>query len=325
MIEYSVTRFEDSYFDLWNEFVAGSKNGTFLFHRDFMDYHSDRFSDYSLMVFEGDKLLAVLPAHQKGNELWSHWGLTYGGLVYSEKLKLSQVVKLTHSVLEYLHSNSIIKFYVKLIPAIYHKYAADEFSYALFTADAKLFRKDSLSVIDQHNRLPVTKTRRESIRRGAKNGLIIKEEPEFGLFWNEILIPNLDNKHAARPVHTVEEIIILHNKFPERIRHFNVYHNGKIVAGTTVFITDTVAHPQYVSGNRDKNELGSLDYLYSYLIDSVFKDKRFFDFGISNEEQGRKLNEGLVFWKESFGARAIIQDFYEVETANFVKLNNVLI
>lgn len=322
---HTIITYSTDYYRQWNEFVALSKNGTFLFHRDFMEYHNDRFNDHSLMVFEGDKLVAVLPAHQKDNELWSHWGLTYGGLVYSEKLKLAQVIRITRSVLEYLHSSSITKLYVKLIPAIYHKYPADEFSYALFTADAKLFRRDSLCVIDQQNRLPVTKTRKESIRRGAKNGLIIKEEPQFRLFWNEILIPNLDNKHSARPVHTLEEIIMLHNKFPYRIRHFNVYHNDKIVAGTTVFITDTVAHPQYVSGNKDKNELGSLDYLYSYLTDEVFKDKRFFDFGISNEEQGRKLNEGLIFWKESFGARTIIQDFYEVETANFVKLDSVMV
>ena len=112
---------------------------------------------------------------------------------------------------------------------------------------------------------------------------------------------------------------------PQNIRHFNVYHNDTIVAGTTVFVTDTVAHPQYISGNTDKNELGSLDYLYDYLINTVFPGIRYFDFGISNEQQGRKLNHGLVFWKESFGARTFVQDFYEVNTANYHLLNDVII
>ena len=98
-----------------------------------------------------------------------------------------------------------------------------------------------------------------------------------------------------------------------------------IVAGTTVFVTDTVAHPQYISGNANKNELGSLDYLYGFLINTVFPDVHYFDFGISNEQQGLKLNQGLVFWKESFGARTVVQDFYEVDTKNYPLLNNVII
>ncbi|MDV6168114.1 GNAT family N-acetyltransferase [Flavobacterium sp. DG1-102-2] len=324
-MQYSVVRYSNENCLQWNEVVNSSKNGTFLLNRGFMEYHSDRFEDFSLMVFEGDKPVAILPAHIKENVVYSHWGLTYGGLVYSDKLKLASVIKILGAILSFLYENGVHKLHVKLIPAIYHKVPADEFSYALFTADAKLTRKDSLCIIDNDNRLPFTKTRKESIRRGLKNGLVIKEEPEFQLFWDAILIPNLHHKHDVKPVHTAKEIALLHQKFPDNIRHFNVYLNDAIVAGTTVFITDTVAHPQYISGNRDKNELGSLDYLYAHLINDVFADKRFFDFGISNEEQGRKLNEGLVFWKESFGARTQVQDFYEVETANFTKLDNVLI
>lgn len=322
---YRIERYNDDYRLFWDNFIKQSKNGTFLFHRDFMEYHNDRFEDFSLLVFIDDKLIAVLPAHKNGNALYSHWGLTYGGLIYTEKIKLTEVIHALRTVLEFLHHNGFEKLYVKLIPAIYHKYPSDEFEYALFVANAVLVRKDSLCIIDQENRLAFTKTRKESIRRGDKNGLVIKEEPEFELFWNEILIPNLQHKHETKPVHTAEEMIMLYAKFPENIRHFNVYHNDRIVAGTTVFVTDTVAHPQYISGNKDKNELGSLDFLYDYLINNVFIHKRFFDFGISNEEQGRKLNEGLMFWKESFGARTQVQDFYEVETANFTKLDSVLI
>lgn len=322
---YSITKYNSAYYLQWNEFVAGSKNGTFLFHRDFMEYHSDRFHDFSLMVFDGDKLAAVLPAHKAENTLYSHLGLTYGGLVYSEMIKQGSVIKILQCVLKYLNDEGISKLYVKTIPTIYHKCPADEFDYALFVAGAVLTRKDSLCVIEQANKLPISTGRKRSIERGRRNGLLIKEEPGFELFWNEILIPNMDKKHGVKPLHNVSEISMLHEKFPETIRHFNVYHEDKIVAGTTVFVTDTVAHPQHISGNKDKNELGSLDFLYHYLITEVFQDKKYFDFGISNEEQGRKLNEGLIFWKESFGARVITQDFYEVDTANYVLLDNVLI
>ena len=322
---YSVQKYHENDYEKWNAFIAQAKNATFLFHRDFMDYHSDRFRDYSLIILYKEKWIAVLPANGIGNEVFSHQGLTYGGLAYNEKTKLASIIEIFKSVLSFLNDNKIEKLQLKLLPSIYHQKPAEELNYALFLADARLIRRDSLAVIDLTKPYFFSKERKQSIRRGVKNNLIIKEELNFELFWNEILIPNLDKKHNVKPVHTLDEISMLQQKFPENIRHFNVYHGDKIVAGTTVFITPKVVHPQYISGNENKNELGSLDYLYNYLITNVFKDSNFFDFGISNEEQGRKLNKGLIFWKETFGTSTIVQDFYEVETSNYVELNNVIV
>jgi len=321
---YRVEKYAAVHFEVWNDLISRSKNGTFLFNRGFMEYHEDRFEDYSLLVFNDDKAIAALPAHIAGSELFSHSGLTYGGLVYDEKVKLAEVITVFGAILKFLHEQDITRLHLKTIPAIYHKYPSDELHYALFLVNAILTRRDSLSVVDRGNELTITKTRKEAIRRGAKNGLVIREEPEFKNFWNEILIPNLWKKHKAKPVHTLNEMQLLHSRFPDNIRHFNVYKDGKLVAGTTMFVTDTVAHPQYISGQEDKNQLGSLDFLYNYLLD-LFSEKKYFDFGPSNEEQGRKLNSGIVFWKESFGARTIVQDFYEVETCNHELLNNAII
>ena len=323
--QYQVRLYQPQDFSLWNTFISVAKNATFLFHRDFMEYHSDRFEDYSLLVLDGEKVVAVLPANRVGDTVYSHLGLTYGGLVLNQKAKLSSVISIFKSVLQFLNENSIDKLIVKTMPNFYLDYFSDELEYCLFIVKAKLNRRDSLSVIDLTKPYFISKTRKESIRRGEKNCLIIKEELNFDLFWNEILIPNLNTKHQVKPVHTVEEIIELQQKFPSNIRHFNVYHNEKIVAGTTVFSTNNVAHPQYISGNSDKNELGSLDYLYHFLITEVYNDKNFFDFGISNESQGTKINKGLLFWKESFGAKTVIQNFYEVETKNYSVLETVLI
>ena len=324
-MKYSIKQYSEIYFSKWNDFIAKSKNGTFLFHRSFMEYHSDRFEDYSLMVFDGDKLVAVLPSHKTGNNIYSHFGLTYGGLIYTEKTKLGDIISITADVLKYLHENAIEKLYVKLMPPIYHKFPADEFSYALFLSGAAITRRDTLAVIDQDNRLHFSTSRKQTIKKGTDNDYSIREEPDFKLFWEEVLIPNLNEKHNASPVHTCSEITLLHQRFPDNIRQFNVYKEDEIAAGATVFITDTVAHIQYISGRKIHNSNGVLDFLFDHLINTVFKNIRFFDFGTSNEEQGRKLNHGLMFWKETFGARTIVQDFYEVETANFVKLDNVLI
>ncbi|MFC4739761.1 GNAT family N-acetyltransferase [Flavobacterium ponti] len=326
MNNLTIKHYTSEYYSLWNEFVSKAKNATFLFHRDFMEYHADRFNDYSLLVFdEKDNLISILPANRVGDSIFSHQGLTYGGFVFLEHIKLGHVISIFKSVLSFLNQNSISKLHLKQIPPIYLDCFTSEIEYCLFIANAQIIRRDSLAVIDTSKSFKIAKSRKENIRRGTKNKLEIREELNFELFWNEILIPNLNKKHQAKPVHTIEEIILLQKRFPENIRHFNVYHDGKIVAGTTVFISEHVAHPQYVSGNETKNELGSLDYLYHHLITEVFKSKKYFDLGPSNENQGKNINQGLLFWKESFGAKIVVQDFYEVETANFGLLDTIML
>jgi hypothetical protein len=319
---FSVKQYQENDYENWNAFIGRAKNATFLFHRDFMEYHKDRFEDYSLMVFDNEKLVAVLPANKAGNEIFSHQGLTYGGLVINEKSKLTTVINAFRVVLLFLKENNIEKLYLKTIPSIYHNKPAEEIQYALFLAEAKLVRRDSLSVIDLSQKYDFSQIRKRGIQKGIANGLVIKKEIDLESFWNEVLIPNLDERHNAKPVHSLEEIKALKSLFPNNIRQFNVYLNDKIVAGTTVFESENVAHCQYISKYEKDENLGSLDFLYHFLITEVFASKRFFDFGISNESQGKKLNEGLSYWKESFGASTIVHDFYEVETKNYDKLDS---
>ncbi len=323
--DYSVRQYESEDYAIWNAFVSEAKNTTFLFHRDFMEYHSDRFEDFSLLVFKGKKIVALLPANRVEGEIHSHQGLTYGGLIYKENLKLASVIDVFSTVLKFLNENQFSKIHIKTIPNIYHQKPAEELQYALFLTDAQLTRRDSLAVIDLRQDFSISKGRLEGVNKGIKNNLKVVEETNFEIFWNNILIPNLTAKHQANPVHSLEEIKVLYTNFPKNIRQFNVYLDNKIVAGTTIFESEQVAHAQYISANESKNELGSLDFLYHHLLTQVFRKKMYFDFGISNENQGKKLNNGLSFWKESFGANTMVHDFYEVETSNFHLLENVLL
>lgn len=325
MKNYTVRLYNSEDFAIWNTFISTAKNGTFLFHRDFMEYHQDRFQDFSMLVFDDNKLISLLPANRVGATVFSHQGLTYGGFVFDNTIKLGSVIAIAKAVLAFLNESKIITFQVKLMPSIYTTFFSEEIEYVLFLTNAKLLRRDCLSVVDLKKDFAFSKDRKKCILRGEKNNLVIKEELEFEMFWDQILIPNLKAKHNSKPVHSAAEIASLQQNFPRNIRHFNVYFENKIVAGTTVFITDLVAHPQYISGNELKNDLGSLDYLYNHLITEVFMDKKFFDFGPSHEENGKKINEGILFWKESFGAKTTVQDYYEIDTSNFGLLNQVMI
>ena len=325
MKNFSVRLYKKEDFNIWNSFLTDAKNSTFLHHRNFMEYHSDRFFDFSIMVFDADVLIATLPLNRVDSIVYSHEGLTYGGLILRSNEKLSSVLGIFKNILQFLEQNLIKKIVFKLIPSFYCDAFSDELEYCLYTSDAKLDRIDSLSTLNLQQPYIISKTRKESIRRGIKNNLKIVEEQNFDSFWHSILIPNLEQKHQVNPVHSIKEITYLKTMFPDNIRQFNVYDGAEIVAGTTVFVSKNVAHPQYISGNSAKNALGSLDYLYHHLITEIFADKSFFDFGISNENCGKNLNKGLLFWKESFGAQTVAQRFYSVETQNYKLLNNVMI
>ncbi|MAB56740.1 MAG: GNAT family N-acetyltransferase [Aequorivita sp.] len=302
-----------------------SKNATFLFQRDFMEYHADRFTDHSLLALKKGKPVALLPANIADNTLYSHQGLTYGGLILHKKVKLKEVAAIFSSVLQFLNEKGIETLQIKMLPKIYNRLPADELDYLLFIASAERVRADVLSVIDNKNPLRIATNRLEGVKKAQKQGLRIVEENDFKGFWEKILTPNLALRHQALPVHSLGEITDLASKFPINIVQFNVYKDNEIVGGATIFETEAVAHVQYISANEDKQQLGTLDFLFEYLITERFRNKRYFDFGTSNENHGKNINEGLLYWKECFGARSIVQSFYEVKTANYKKLATVFI
>lgn len=324
MKNYTIKRYEATDYKNWNAFVDTAKNATFLFHRDFMEYHQDRFEDHSLIVLDGNKWVAILPANIVGTTLYSHQGLSYGGLVYDDKVKLANCIQIFTEMLFFLQSNGIEKLQIKMLPSIYHNQPAEELHYALFLANATLIRRDSLSVINKSFTNKLSTVRQRGIKSGIKNQLVIKEVASFDDFWEKVLVPNLETKFDVKPVHSLEEITKLKRFFPKNIRQFNVYHDQDIVAGTTIFESKKVAHCQYISTLKSKKELRGLDYLFNYLITDVFKSKQFFDFGNSNINSGRNLNSGLSYWKESFGAGTIVHDYYEVETSKYSLLDNSL-
>lgn len=323
-VVYKVERYNAKYYALWNNFLEQAKNATFLFHRDFMEYHKDRFDDFSLMVFKDDCLTAVLPANIKGSTVYSHQGLSYGGLLLSKKIKTSVALESFNALLKYLHLHEVTYLTVKPIPSIYTIVPSDELDYFMFVLKAELLKKETLSVIAMNDKLSIPRNRMEGVKRAKKHNLVFKEDSSFEVFWSEILVKNLKDRYGVSPVHSFLEIEKLKQIFPNNIKLFTAYKGDKMVAGTVIFESKYVAHSQYISADDDRNTLGSLDFLHYHLINNVYKDKQFFDFGSSNIDDGKHINKGLQAWKEGFGARTITQNFYKVEVKNYNLLETVL-
>ena len=321
---FSVERYTASHRREWDAFVGTAKNATFLFARDYMDYHSDRFTDHSMMVFNGHELVALLPANLNADgTLISHEGLTFGGLLVSRSAKMDDVLTYFYLLLRHLSQSQISKLLYKRIPDFYKTLPGDEVAYALFLLDARLHRRDSSATISQADPLPFRHGHKYLIKKAIRAGVRIVQETSFQPFWEKVLTPQLAARYGARPVHNLGEITLLASRFPEQIKQFSAYCGDEIVAGTTIYETPTVAHAQYAAVTENGRQMGAQAHLFSSLI-GQYKDKRFFDFGISNESEGRVLNHGLLDWKEGFGARSYAHDFYEIATSNFTKLESVL-
>lgn len=312
MKNYTVRLYQQSEFETWNAFIDKAKNATFLFHRHFMGYHKDRFEDFSLIVENDSKWIAVLPANVVGSQVFSHQGLTYGGLVYDEKLDTENVRLVWNEILNFLKIEHKTSLNYKSILSFYTQNSADEMPYFLFQNKANLFRKDLNLAIDFTKKWSVSKSKMKHFRRISEMDLDIRQDQNFEAFWNQVLIPRLAEKHQAKPVHSLVEIEKLAADFPENIVQYNVYFEDEIIAGITLFQFKNGVKSQYGATTVLGEKYRALDFLFITLIEN-FKDKvSFFDMGTVTENNELGYNPGLLKQKEELGCSVYTQDFYSI-------------
>lgn len=315
--QLAVVRYDESRKDEWNAFVRTSKNGTFLLDRNYMDYHSDRFTDCSLMFYRHDRLLAMLPANWCAQEgtVQSHGGLTYGGLVVSDSMIAVDALEVFSCAIDWMKRIlGAHRWLYKPIPYIYSKLPAEEDLYALFRSGGVLRQRGVSSVIDLNNRISMRQSRKSGCVKAHKAGLKVSEgnmKEDLQDFWG-ILNGILQDKHGKSPVHSVAELQLLYSRFPDNIRLHVVRDGDDVVAGALVYDMGQVVHTQYLASSDFGKKNGALDMLLHELISVTYADRTYFDFGISTENGGSYLNEGLIFQKEGFGARSVVYDTYEM-------------
>lgn len=299
--------------ELWNSFVSKARNATFLFDRNYMDYHADRFDDNSFMFYHKGKLKAVLPANVAGDTLYSHQGLTYGGLLLDKKATVEDVLECFDSLNSWLCENGISKVVYKALPWIYQQYPSEEDLYALtWKCKAQLISRNIASTIVIDNKLKFAESRKSGIRKALSLNIEVGESNDVDGFWH-VLEDNLGNRYNAKPVHTASEMKLLMSRFPNNIRLYVAKMNGEIVGGTLIYVTPQVVHTQYISASVEGKKHGALDLLFDYIINKVYANCRYFDFGKSTEQGGAYLNEPLIFQKEGFGGRGVCYDWYQWE------------
>lgn len=295
----------------WDNVVDRSKNGVFLHKRGYMDYHSERFNDRSLLIFRDNRAIAVFPSNALGSSVVSHGGLTYGGLIYGKELHAITVLDIYKLIVNHYKEQGTRRIVFKPIPHVFHRYPAEEELYSLYRVGARLFRRDLSSVIDLRSLPKFSDSRKSAARKAQKIGAHFTETLDFESFL--MLLGDVLKKFSVLPVHTANELRLLQSRFPDQIRLFAIIHENRLIAAALIYDFGHIMHTQYMAASNEGRLCGALDYLLMNLIEVVFRDRQYFSFGISTEKDGEVLNEGLIWQKEGFGGRGIVHDFYGLD------------
>ena len=297
----------------WNKYVSKAKNATFLFDRNYMDYHSDRFNDCSLMFYKKGKLYALLPAHKIEDTLYSHFGLTYGGLIMNFHVTINETCILFTELNKYLKAEGFRKVIYRPIPWIYCQHPSEEDLYAIFwKCHAHLLTRNIGTAISMNKHMKWRKDHIRRLKKAILNDVEVVADASIDEFW-EILNDNLKQRFNATPVHTLDEIKLLKSRFPDKIIQYNAYKDGKIIGGITFYIMKNVIHGQYSSTNATGKDLGAMEAIYDKVMYHDYPDYQYLDFGSSTENNCSVINEGLISHKEGYGGRGVVYDTYEWE------------
>jgi hypothetical protein len=308
---FALIKYSGEHKPTWDQVVRDSKNGNFLHLRDYLDYHAHRFDEQSIIILKQDKPVAVFPCNRVNGQIVSHGGLTYGGLIYGRKLHTVDVLEMFHHISAYYREMGATKLMYKAVPHLFHNYPAEEDLYALTRMGASLSRRDLSSAIRLNDRIKFSDSRKCTIRKSSKQGVEVREGEFLEEYHN--LLTQVVTRFGSEPVHSLQELRLLKDRFPDNIRLFGAFNGGALLAGTIIYDFGHIVHTQYLASSEEGKQIGALDFVLAHLIETVFVDREYFSFGISTEQGGRYLNEGLIFQKEGFGARGVVQDFYGLD------------
>ncbi len=307
----------------WNGFVEKADNSNFLFNRSFMEYHKDRFTDASVLVYDDNVLVAIFPANKKDATVYSHQGLTYGGLVLSDRRNERKLLAYYHALVKFFNEQGAGEMVYKPMPNYLSKTIHDFEHFVMNMFKAELIKVDTSFVMSARDELKIQERRRRSVKKGIKSNTEVRFDNDFVGFWNNILSPNLLEKFNTKPVHSLAEISLLHAAFPEKITQVNAYVDNHAVAGATLFHFGTCVHCQYISSNDFGRESGALDFLFDRLIEHYRGKTEYFSLGTANNS-GNDLNLGLCEWKEGWGARIWAHFHYKFATQNYSQLERFI-
>lgn len=298
-----VERYTSAWKSHWDTVVRRAHNGHFMFERDFMEYHADRFDDHSLLFLDDDTPMAVLPAHRKGEDLISHQGLPFAGLVWVDAVRMSAMSNVVQILIDHLKANGLARLIYTPVPAPYKRFHDDGDVYQLERVGA-LLRETKVSCAVRVGTSPgIATTRGKHMRRAQRNGLQIDPKLDMARAY-EMISTFLEKKSYRPPVHTLDELQLLARRFPDQIHVHGIFKEDSLLHSIISFHSESCIRLQYMGGTEQGREHYAPDFFYALLFQDPVNQGRWIDFGTSMDLATGELDPELHWYKESFGGRS---------------------
>lgn len=319
----SIKKYTEKLNNIWDDFIFKSNNGTIFHTQQFLNYHqSKKFINHSLLFFDNDTLLAVLPAVMRGNNmkvLHSHPGASFGGVVYIKNLNFVTYNNIISCLEQYCLDNRFDR--IKLIntPNIYHQIKDDSFNYLLqwrgFVQTETYishylrnnFQNETLSLLNRRKQRYIKSIVQKKTFSYAVN-------QNFDLFYPVLLASK--KLFKTTPTHSLEELLILKEKFPQKIHLILFYQNKAVVGGSIIFFTTQNTALIFYNAINPKYKQQHLAtfQLYQCMMFAKDNNKKILDFGVSHTPETKNPFDpkfSLIQFKEHFSAKGVLRIVYE--------------
>ncbi len=301
----------------WDNFVGESNNGTIFHTQKFLSYHPEgRFENHHLIFVDRGRWIGVLPGAAKmrdGKRIYvSHPGASFGGIAANTKAGMSASNGMVECWIEWAKERGFEGVEFTRVPLIYHKFPEEHVDFFLICKGASFVKRELTAVLrlcatPEENFALFRPEARTATRKANKAGVIVTTDGNIPDFYS-VLEANLFARHNVKPTHTLEELLDLKGRFPDKIHQFNALLDGELLAGVTLWeANERTAIAFYISHSEGHQEFRPLNLvfweLFQWLIARGFS---WIDFGTFTLEM--EPNFGLARFKESFGAKGIFRD-----------------
>lgn len=313
-------------------FLSRSDNCT-IFHRpSFLAYHDiskfTRFRDfeYQHFIFRNDKnkISAFIPGasyvSEENKRIYkTPFYSSYGGIVYDSQFKFADFEKIIDLFIEFLKSENTNEIYFTQTADCYCGEKSEKNNYISYILKLKGFELTNIEMIlvkktcddftgSFHN------TIQRQIKQALNNGIEFRAENKITDESYSLLVKS-QSRLGGNPTHSIEELKLISNYFPENIITFSALHKGSIAAGIIGFLGNRNAlNTFYIFDDEEQRDIKGMQFVY-YNVLNWAKDKniKFVDFGPATF--GLTPHYSLINYKEKYGSIPMLRNTFTLRYA----------
>jgi len=313
-MEIEIQKYSLKFKELWDSFIDKADNGFFFFKRNYMEYHADRFYDYSLIVFIDNEIKALFPCNLNGDIIYSHQGLSYGGVLHEVDADIYILNSIHKAIISYFNNLGIKHINISPIPSLYSKTKNDFYEQILKEEPTNILVQKPISTID-HELVKLPTRRKLRIPKTHEDNYCFEIVDDMNMVWPMIEQCYL-SQHGFNPVHSQSEIAYLKNCFPEKILINTIKENvpnAPILAALITLDDKRIVKFQYIGYTEIARKANVIDYLYYKTINKSISENKNVDMGHSIDINSNQINNKILFAKRRHGAVEITATTYSID------------